>query len=152
MKTDVGRPSIWVWIYVSRLYAVVSRCTENELQEHRLTLARLDVMAHLMTHEDCCTQEDLCDCLRVTKGHVSSLLDRMAKEGLVRREAHPSSRRCNRVELTPQGREIFMTIVPQRDSCLERMFSRLSLEEQTSLAELLKKLLDSVQSCTGGDA
>ncbi len=152
MKTNgASEPAVLAWIYILRIYTLVARCADQELKKKGVTLSRFDVIAQLGIREECCTQGDLCDELLVTKGHVSGLLDKMVKEGLMTRETDPSNRRCNRVQLTPRGRRIFQEMIPCRDSCVERMFSQLRRREQITLKDLLGKLLESVKSHRGGD-
>ena len=133
-----------------KVYYVAARCMEQRLHEAGMTLPRFEVIAQLGVEEGGCTQECLCDRLFVTKGHISGLLDRLAKEGWVTRETDPANRRCNRVRLTAKGRKIYENIVPKRESCLNKMFSKLGPDEQHQLNGLLEKLLDSVQSNIGG--
>jgi DNA-binding MarR family transcriptional regulator len=144
------KPAVHGWLYFMRVYYIATRCMEQELKEKGMTLPRFEVIAQLGVQDDCCTQESLCDKLFVTKGHISGLLDRMAKEGWVSRETDPVNRRRNRIQLTPRGRKIYQAVVPKRESCLNKMFSQLDRHEQEGLNKLLEKLLESVKSHTGG--
>ena len=151
MKTNVRpQPAVAAWVNLVRVYYILARCAEQELKQKGITLPRFEMISQLGTQEGCCTQESLCDKLLVTKGHISGLLDRMVRERLVSRETDPCNRRCNRIQLTPRGRKIFQEMVPRRDSCLNKMFSKLKVQEQISLNKLLERLLESVKSNMGG--
>lgn len=145
MKTNTfaAKPSVLAWIYMMRVYAVVTRDAERELRRAGLTLPRFDVIAHLGAGESL-TQDALCGKLFVTKGNVSGLIDRMAGEGLVSRQEDPKDRRCNRIRLTKRGEMIFQKTVPEHEEFITRMFSALKRREQTRLKELLRKLMRSM--------
>src|SRR5437588_6575402 len=131
MRTDpCPKPALHGWLYLMKVYYVAARCMEQSLHKEGMTLPRFEVIAQLGVEDGGCTQECLCDRLFVTKGHISGLLDRMAKEGWVTRETDPANRRCNRVLLTSQGRKIYQNMVPKRESCLNTMFSKLDTGEQ----------------------
>ncbi|MBI3507692.1 MAG: MarR family transcriptional regulator [Proteobacteria bacterium] len=138
-------PAVKSWVYVLRLSTIVTRRADQELREQGLTLARFDVIAQLGAQEGCCTQESLCSRLLVTKGHVSILLDRMVREGLVARAQDPENRRCNRVALTPKGRRLYEKAVPRHERCLESLFDPLTRREQAQMEGLLLKLLRGVR-------
>jgi DNA-binding MarR family transcriptional regulator len=142
-------PPVELWVSLLRVHTLVARCAGSELAARGVTLARFDVIAELALEEACCSQGALCERLLVTKGQVSILVDRMVREGLLKRWTDPENRRCNRVSLTPRGRRVFEEIVPMRESCLERMFSKLSRRQQVELKDLLCKLLDSVKERAG---
>jgi DNA-binding MarR family transcriptional regulator len=151
MKTNpCPKPALHGWLYLMKVYNIAARCMEQELKEKGMTLPRFEIISQLGVEEDGCTQENLCNKLFVTKGNISGLLDRMVKEGWVSRETNPSNRRCNRIQLTPRGRKIYQSVVPKRESCLAKMFSKLKPREQNELNGLLEKLLESVKYHTGG--
>jgi DNA-binding MarR family transcriptional regulator len=127
-----------------RIYAFVTRCAERELRKEGLTLPRFDVIAHLGAGEECFMQDTLCEKLFVTKGNISGLIDRMVEEGLVSREEDPENRRCNRIQLTDQGKKIFQKVVPEHEDYIDGVFSALTRQEQTELKELLRKLIKSM--------
>jgi MarR family 2-MHQ and catechol resistance regulon transcriptional repressor len=152
MRTkETASPAVLTWIYVVRVYYLVARCAEQELKAKGMTLPRFDLIAQLGVQKGCCTQDTLCEKLMVTKGHVSGLIERMVKEGWVSRETDPSNRRCNRIQLTPRGHRVYEEVMPKRNSCMDRMFSKLNRRQQMQLTDLLRKLLESVQSSMGGD-
>ena len=135
------KPSVLSWIYMMRIYSLVTRAAERELRAEGLTLPRFDVIVQLGALEGCCTQESLCDKLLVTKGNVSGLIQRMMVEGLVTRREDPENRRCNRVQLSENGKRLFRKVVPDHEGCIDALFSGLSRREQAELSELLGKLL-----------
>ena len=144
------KPALHAWLHLMKVYYVAARCMEQELKEKGMTLPRFEIISQLGVEESGCTQDSLCDKLLVTKGNISGLLDRMVKVGWVQRDADPCNRRCNRVQLTPRGRKIYRSVMPKRESCLSKMFSRLNRKEQDQLNNLLEKLLESVKYHTGG--
>ena len=93
------------WLQVVRCYQKGLRRLSERLAPLDVTSAQLDVLANLYAGpEQGLTQEQLGQRLLVTKGNVSSLLDRLCQRGWVVRSPHPEDRRSNLVLLTDAGR------------------------------------------------
>ena len=75
---------------------------------------------------------------------VTNAVDRLEREGLVRRSAHPTDRRAILATLTPEGREL---AAQAADALNRRIFTGLPLEE----AELegMNRILRQLRSAAG---
>lgn len=76
-----------------------------------------------------------------SSGGLSQLLDRMAKAGLIRREADPHDRRGVLVTLSPQGERTIVAVLGVHCRTELRFISSLSKAEHSTLVGLLRKLL-----------
>ncbi len=121
-----------------RVYQKLDNASMRHFQSHesKLSSAQFDVLAQVGAAEGR-TQQELAESLFVTKGNISQLLDRMERQGLVRRNQEG---RSNTVFLTEAGRELYQTLVPAQEALICRLFSSLTHEEQSQLLTLLRKL------------
>lgn len=86
--------------------------------------------------------------LALTSGTISVRVDRLAKRGIVTREADPDDKRGQRVRLTAEGVRLFDKVAPLHLANEERLLSSLTHDERATLARLLSKLLLSFESGT----
>ena len=79
-----------------------------------------------------------------SSGGMTARLDKLEKNRLIERQPHPEDRRALSVKLTDKGLRLIKTALPGYVAIQEKAVSGLSAAEQTQLAELLKKLLQSL--------
>ena len=85
---------------------------------------------------------ELADEAGVTRATMTGLLDTLAKDGLIHREADPSDRRGVLVHLTPTGRTFVAGLLPEYFSAVSHIMQPLAPAEQRQLVALLQKLQD----------
>ncbi|OYW16187.1 MAG: MarR family transcriptional regulator [Novosphingobium sp. 12-64-8] len=79
--------------------------------------------------------------LPIAQYHLSRLLDRMVREGLVRRVPTPEDARGHTVELSPQGKAARALMWPAYATAIESVIgARLCESERIALANLLARL------------
>lgn len=76
---------------------------------------------------------------------ITRLLDRLAKQGLVRRHRDSRDRRVVLTEITEAGETLLATIGPQLDARVREMFSHMSPERTRLLSELLAEARQDLQ-------
>ena len=86
----------------------VTRAAEAELREflrvqHNTTLPRFDVMAALYRRREGATMSEVSRMLLVSNGNATAVVDRLEKDGLVKRASSETDRRTVYVTLTPEG-------------------------------------------------
>ena len=124
------------WLRLARIYHKIDRNTAERFRRHGISVGRFDVLNHAGTPEGR-TQQELASSLLVTKGNITQLLDAMERDGLIERQRNG---RCNRIFLTPEGRERRAALVAMQEMALAEDFSALTLEERETLLRLLRKL------------
>ena len=72
---------------------------------------------------------------------MTGLLDRMERDGLVRREADPDDRRAQRILLTDHGREVEGPVNAVVDSTVERVLGDVPKDELRLLKGTLRQVL-----------
>lgn len=86
------------------------------------------------------TPTELRDSVLLTSGAMTACLDRLERNGLVARVAHPSDRRSSAAELTPAGRKLIDKAIVVRFREARDALSALSGADEARLAALLKQL------------
>jgi DNA-binding MarR family transcriptional regulator len=85
---------------------------------------------------------DLEQHLLLEQHNVSRLIDRMEKQGLVKRQPHEEDGRAQLIAITPSGRELQRKIWPTYRAAIQRHIGdRLTAKEAEKLSELLAKLM-----------
>ena len=121
----------------------IKRGMETTLAEHGLTHEDWQVMCslRLRREENRSTPGALAAELELSTGAMTSRLDRLEREGHLRRVPDPQDRRSVVVELTPEGRAAWDRAAGVQARREAFFASALSQSEQRKLNDLLRKLL-----------
>jgi DNA-binding MarR family transcriptional regulator len=79
----------------------------------------------------------LAEMLKIVPRSVTSVVDALEEDGLVRREVDPASRRSTLLVATPEGRARYEQVREARRGVAEELFSVLTPEQQDQLRALL---------------
>ncbi|MDO8326837.1 MAG: MarR family transcriptional regulator [Cypionkella sp.] len=123
----------------------VTRSSESHLREflrlkHDTTLPRFDVLAALYRRRDGVTMSELSRMLLVSNGNATTVVDRLEKDGLVRRTQSDQDRRTVYVALTPQGLASFEGLANDHEREVDRLFAGLSETDLDQLTDILKRM------------
>jgi DNA-binding MarR family transcriptional regulator len=77
---------------------------------------------------------------------VPRLIDRMAKQALVRRRENPADRRGTRIQITAKGLAAAETIGPRHAEAIQRFAAGFTEAERKQLVELLGRLREGFRS------
>ena len=139
--SDLSKRRLKMWI---RLLGV-TRASENHLREylrlgHDTTLPRFDVMAALYRRRDGVTMSELSRMLLVSNGNATAVVDRLEKDGMVRRTQSDADRRTVFVALTPEGSAGFEVMAAGHEAEVGKLFAGLSEADLDALTEILKRM------------
>lgn len=110
-----------------------------------ISLAKFDFLAQLYRSPNrTMTMSDLGTTLMVTGGNITGLTDRLAREGLVERHAHPSDRRSRLIALSDKGRMTFEAMAEAHEEWIREILSGLDDGRQEDLMAHLGTLKTSV--------
>jgi len=130
-----------VWLRLLTCANLIEGQVRNLLRENfATTLPRFDLLAQLDRAPDGLTMGELSSRLMVTNGNVTALADALVREGLVRREVHPSDRRSLCLHLSADGKRAFDAMTPAHEEWIDGMMGELSRDELARLLDLLGKL------------
>jgi DNA-binding MarR family transcriptional regulator len=123
-----------LWIRLLR----ATRAIEAELRERlrvqfSMTLPQFDVMAALAREEDGMTMTNLSRALMVSNGNVTGIIDRLAAENYVVRQAPAEDRRSFIVRLTAKGAARFDTVAAGHEEWVNKLLSDFGAEQMESL-------------------
>ena len=105
---SVYKQRIRVWLRLLKVHKFVEAELRTRLRrEFDTTLPRFDVMSVLYRNRDGLKMSDLSCMLMVSNGNVTGIVDRLALDGLILREAVPGDRRAALARMTSKGRAEF---------------------------------------------
>lgn len=131
------------WQVLSRAHRRLQGHLETALKAEGLPpLDVLDALAALDAGSDGQTAKSLEHSLMLPQYGVSRLLDRMEKDGLIRRVADASDKRLKHVHLTETGRATLIAMVQTRDAALDAFLAPRAKPGQLDRITDLLSLLD----------
>jgi DNA-binding MarR family transcriptional regulator len=136
--TEKNRRYMEAWLQIIRSYEHFHGLVAARLQERGLTVPQFEVLSTLAS-ANCANQQELADRLRMTKGNLVGLIDRLSDRGWVEREQVPGDRRVNRVKITSAGLEFIHSVLPEQAKVVTNMFAGLEDEDVETVRALLKK-------------
>jgi DNA-binding MarR family transcriptional regulator len=130
---------------VSRIGRRLAAEMDRRMREHGLTFAQAAVMSRLWW-QDGLSQSELQEQVGVDASTLTGLLQRMTRQGLVRRRGDAADGRVLRVYLTPHGRELRPLLTPEAEAINALFFRGFSAGERTILLEFLHRALRNLES------
>jgi len=127
-----------LWSMLNQTYWVMIRTAERELRSSGLTMIQAATLYWVKTLEKPPTAAELSRLLFRRPHTVSDLLDRMEKQGLVRRQRDAKRKNVTRVILTRKGEDLYEAQRGLR--AIARIMSDLSPRETESMMAMLEKL------------
>lgn len=131
----------------------IKAMTGDEIARHDLSMTHFIAMRVIETRGPC-TMSCLTECLDVTHGASTGIIDRLAKLGLVERSHSPQDRRVVHASLTPKGSALVAEVKEATTARFEQMFSKFDEASQEQLAKglaLLAEAFRSAPSSSDGD-
>ncbi|MFD9719022.1 MarR family winged helix-turn-helix transcriptional regulator [Streptomyces sp. NPDC059076] len=127
---------------VTRCGLLVRNLSNRMYDRHSINQSIFDVLASLrrMGPPYRKTARELATSSLLTSGGMTMRLDRMERDGLIRRIRSAEDRRSVYAELTPAGFALIDRIIDEHLEREREMLETLSSEEQQQLAGLLRKL------------
>lgn len=144
-EKTVARPlskqRLRLWIRLLRS----TRAVEVELRERlrkkfAVTLPQFDVMAALARKEGGMSMTELSRMLMVSNGNVTGIIDRLAAEKLVLRQAPANDRRSYIVRLTPKGAAQFAAMAKAHEAWVDDLLSDVGGPDADALIQQLDGL------------
>jgi len=129
------------WLALLQVNGVLFDQLDRELQrDHDLSAAEYEVLVNLERSEGHrLRMSDLADEALVTRSRLTHTVDRLEREGLVRREACPTDRRGSFAVLTRAGYKRLAQAAPSHLAGVRaRLFDRLDPAQVAALADALE--------------
>jgi DNA-binding MarR family transcriptional regulator len=130
---------------VGRLSRRISAEVDRRMREHGLTFAQAAVMSRLWW-QDGLTQSQLQEQVGVDGSTLTGLLQRMTRQGLVRRRRNRADGRVMLVYLTPRGRDLLPLLNPEAEAANERLFQGFAPAERATFLDLMHRALRNMEA------
>jgi DNA-binding MarR family transcriptional regulator len=135
-----------LWIRLLR----TTRAIEAELRERlrvqfAMTLPQFDVMAALYRVEGGLSMTELSRKLMVSNGNVTGIVDRLAADRYVLRQAPAKDRRSFIVRLTPKGTAHFATVAAAHEQWIDDLLSEFDIGELDALIDHFDGLAERIR-------
>ncbi|WP_425440207.1 MarR family winged helix-turn-helix transcriptional regulator [Pseudosporangium ferrugineum] len=120
-----------------------------QFEQHRLSPVEFEVLMRLArSPNNRLRMTDLAGQTSLSTSGVTRVVDRMDREGLIRREACASDRRSSYAVITPAGIQRLEEILPGHLDLMQRWFiGQLSPQQLDQLMESLRLIRDAVNPC-----
>jgi MarR family transcriptional regulator, 2-MHQ and catechol-resistance regulon repressor len=139
MKTSEQITAPRLWLVMARAYRAMGSYIEGSFAAQGIGLSDFMVLEVLL-HKGPQTISSIGDKVLLASASMTSAIDRLESQSLVRRRSSDSDRRIRLVELTDEGRRFIVEIYGRHEKDLEFIASELSNEERRALYEGLKKI------------
>jgi DNA-binding MarR family transcriptional regulator len=137
----VSKQRLRLWIRLLRsARAIEVELREKLRTEFAVTLPQFDVMAALARNAGGMSMTELSRMLMVSNGNVTGIIDRLAAEKIVLRQAPANDRRSFIVRLTPKGAGQFAAIAKAHETWVDELLSNIDAAEAEGLIQRLDGL------------
>ena len=99
----------------------------------------------MLFEQDGLTQAELCRRINVEQPTMANTLDRMERDGLVKRQPDPGDKRRATVHLTPRAAEMRNTVMDRARKVSSQAVERMSANDQDTLFHLLARMSDNLK-------
>jgi DNA-binding MarR family transcriptional regulator len=134
-RTTIGEHAdIRLWLRLLYCASHIESALQSKLTaEFGMSLARFDLLSQLERAPNGLTMTELSRQMMVSNGATTSLVDRLAEDGLLERVPHPSDRRTTIIHLTELGRTRFLAIAEEHEGWVIGLLEGLSAEAKSEL-------------------
>ncbi len=122
---------------------LIKKHARKFFKHHGVTDVQYNVLELLRDREDLhepMTQADLSRMMLVNPSNITSVLDRMERDGLVMRLDMPKDRRSNEIRLTDKGVKLLGEMQSTYMDGVKNMVKPVSLAELKQLIEILQRI------------
>jgi MarR family transcriptional regulator, 2-MHQ and catechol-resistance regulon repressor len=128
-----------LWVVLSRARESIITHLQADVARHDLTLMEFGIL-EVLYHKGPLLLGEVQRRILVSSGGVTYLVDRLERKGLVERRICEDDRRARYAALTPQGEALIKKIFPEHAARIETLMSGLTMEEQSTVYPLLRRL------------
>ncbi len=143
------RDSVRLWLRLLTCTMAIEKDVQRRLAEgFDTSLPRFDVLAALERNPDGMSMGGLSRALLVSNGNVTQLVQKLARDGLVRIDPSPTDRRSSIVSLTETGRSHFGRLAGLHHHWIDALFAGMDDRDRARLYETLGTLKSSIAQAT----
>ncbi|MEV7621543.1 MarR family transcriptional regulator [Actinoplanes sp. NPDC089786] len=149
MNVDLSDPRFTAIGLLTEAFTGLRGHFEAQLDQHRLSIVEFEVLMRLArTPSHRLRMTDLAGQTSLSTSGVTRVVDRMDRDGLIRREACSADRRSSYAVITDAGLERLDALLPEHLEIIQRwLVDPLSPGQLDALLEGLRKIRDAVNPC-----
>ena len=129
-------PELLTWYRFVRVLKKSIAAIDDSMREIDVSRYQFDLLMQV-AFEDGINQQTCAERMNVTKGNITQHIDRLERQGLIRREKEG---RTNHLHLTEAGKELVANLMPLHDQRAKEILSPLTSEELRQFQAILRKL------------
>ncbi|MET0422685.1 MAG: MarR family transcriptional regulator [Actinoplanes sp.] len=155
MSTNLDDPRFTAYGLFAEAFTGLTARFAAQFEEHRLSAVEFEVLMRLARSPGSrLRMTDLAGQTSLSTSGVTRVVDRMDRDGLVRREACASDRRSSYAVVTEAGLQRLDEVLPGHLDLLQRWFiAQLTPEQLDGMLGSLRTIRDAVNPCaTAGSA
>lgn len=118
---------------------------EDLMKRYGLRKIELDILYFLEHAGEHNTAKDIARIRQVSKAHISSAVEHLAGQGLIRSEPDPQDRRCVHLTATRQGAAVAKEILTVRRQVSEIVYQGITPEERQMMQQISAKIFRNLQ-------
>ncbi|MCF6197281.1 MAG: MarR family transcriptional regulator [Emcibacter sp.] len=146
-EDDSDTRKLGLWLRLITNTNIIEKEIRNLFRsEFKVTLPRFDLMSALYREPGGLTMGELSRKLLVSNGNVTGIVERLQKEGLVKRWSLPTDRRIYSVGLTPKGRTDFKVMADRHKEWVADILSDLNEDDVLPMIALLDNLREALKN------
>jgi MarR family transcriptional regulator, 2-MHQ and catechol-resistance regulon repressor len=130
----------------------LERRSEAFFQPFGLTASKFNILNLLSIKGGKMDQSDLVDQLLVGKSSISIVLNRMVRDNLIKRQAHPKDRRQVVLVITEKGSELWGKTAPVYEVNVQEIFGKIPLSHRNQFLQDLRKLYEAISGTEASGA
>ncbi len=138
--TDAFRAYWWI----QQIHNVVNRIVSKKLAQWGLSVPKYGIIRQLYDHETLPLSK-LSKLIFRGNSNLTTLVDRMERDGIVERVGHDNDRRVKVLRLTEKGQAIAPKVIKEYRTFLHEMMSCIPRNEQRRLVQSLRRLKEGLE-------
>ncbi|MFC1945881.1 MarR family winged helix-turn-helix transcriptional regulator [Chloroflexota bacterium] len=140
VEVIIKEPIVNAWWLFHETHDSVVKCEENLFLKTELPRQQFLVISAIKMCQGPATAAAIANLLDRHPNSMTLIINRMEKDGLIKRVKDLKDRRAIRLVITPRGEEIFTRVSEPARNLPERIFSVLSKKEIIALIRLIRKI------------
>ncbi len=139
-----------LWLRLLSCERSIEQRMRSHLRENfDITLPQFEVLCELDHYGTPLVMSRLSELLKVTSSNITGVIDRLERDGIVKRFRSSEDRRVQYIDMTAKGRSAFVKIAADNALWVSRAFTQLSDKEVKQLQRLLLKARESAIESLG---
>jgi MarR family 2-MHQ and catechol resistance regulon transcriptional repressor len=149
VSTELDDPRFTAFGLFAEAFTGLTNRFAAQFEEHRLSAVEFEVLMRLARSPGSrLRMTDLAGQTSLSTSGVTRVVDRMDRDGLVRREACPSDRRSSYAVITTPGRQRLDEVLPGHLALVQQWFiGQLTPGQLDNVLESMRAIRDAVNPC-----